>query len=62
MNQLHKESDYLKNNLGDIEMQLRSQEERLKLTLQVRFSEIKNYYTLEIRPLLASNQTFTSTF
>jgi len=38
MNQLYEQSDHLKNNLEDIEMQLRSQEEKLKLTLQVRFS------------------------
>lgn len=43
MSQLHEQSDCLKNNLADLEMQLRSQEERLKLALQVRFSEIKNY-------------------
>lgn len=44
MSQLHEQSDCLKNNLEDINLQLRSQEEKLRLTLQVRFSEIKNYY------------------
>jgi len=39
INQLYEQSDHLKNNLEDIEMQLRSQEEKLKLTLQVRFSQ-----------------------
>lgn len=43
MSQLHKQSDCLKNNLADLEIQLRSQEDRLRLTLQVRFLEIKNY-------------------
>lgn len=38
MKQLYEPRDTLKRNLEDIEMQLRSQEERLKLTLQVRFS------------------------
>lgn len=37
MKQLYEPRDTLKRNLEDIEMQLRSQEERLKLTLQVRF-------------------------
>lgn len=40
MSQLYEQSDYLKNNLEAINLQLRTQEERLKLTLQVRFSEI----------------------
>lgn len=44
MHQLHEQGDRLKNNLEDIEIQLLSQEEKLKLTLQVRFSEIKNCY------------------
>lgn len=39
MKQLHEPRDCLKSNLEDIEMQLRSQEEKLKLMLQVRFSQ-----------------------
>lgn len=37
INQLYRQRDSLKNNLEDINLQLRSQEERLKVTLQVRF-------------------------
>lgn len=37
ISKLHEQSDSLKNDLEAIELQLRTQEEKLKLTLQVRF-------------------------
>lgn len=37
MSQLYQQRDSLKSNLENIDLQLRSQEERLKVTLQVRF-------------------------
>jgi len=44
INQLHEQGNRLKNNLENIELQLRSQEEKLKFTMQVLLLEIKNYY------------------
>lgn len=43
ISQLYQQRDSLKNNLEDIDIQLRSQEERLKVTLQVRFFRNKKY-------------------
>lgn len=43
ISQLYRQRDSLKNNLENIDIQLRSQEERLKVTLQVRFFRNKKY-------------------
>lgn len=63
INQLHEQGNYLKINLEDIELQLRSQEEKLKLTLQVHLSKIKNYHRCwKFVRLLLQIDAFTSLF
>jgi len=52
INQLYEQGNRLKNNLENIELQLQSQEEKLKLTMQVLLLKIKNYQ-LDARNLFA---------
>ncbi|XP_071556036.1 RING finger protein 17 isoform X2 [Temnothorax nylanderi] len=49
MNQLHEQSDCLKNNLEDIERQLGIQEEKLKMTLQIASYAKQTFHKMDIR-------------
>ncbi|KAL6255095.1 hypothetical protein P5V15_013427 [Pogonomyrmex californicus] len=49
MKQLHEQRDYLKNNLDDIKVQLQTQEEKLKLTLQIASHAKEIYHKVDIR-------------
>ncbi|CAL1681712.1 unnamed protein product [Lasius platythorax] len=49
INQLYRQRDSLKNNLEDINLQLRSQEERLKVTLQMASYAKQSFHKVDIR-------------
>ncbi|XP_018305979.1 RING finger protein 17 [Mycetomoellerius zeteki] len=49
INQLHEQGNYLKINLEDIELQLRSQEEKLKLTLQIASHAKQTFHKMDIQ-------------